>query len=312
METIRIPNLATYSPVALTDVMMLAPLAGRVLVRLSPVGQALQTAAMAGYAVSALQDWAERRGVRRVDFAHEFAADVDRLDTMSIVERERELEQLAQRLHDGLVVEQRARERTARDVDHHLTATIASITQQRIETSTEVRSFSVASFIMPFAVGSCDIISGDVGLYRDLGELEPHLIAHEFCHRKGYLKELHAQALAYLALVRSGDPLLVQSALLERTHRHLKVLANDNRTHYLDDLTGLGLPRTLDGCLRELWPDSGRAEGYFSKAMKRLYEERMKLTGQNGLSDYDEGFTNFLFTFARSDHAAQDPTSAAV
>ena len=30
--------------------------------------------------------------------------------------------------------------------------------------------------------------------------------------------------------------------------------------------------------------------------MRRLYDERMKLTGQNGLSDYDEGFTNFLYT----------------
>jgi hypothetical protein len=40
--------------------------------------------------------------------------------------------------------------------------------------------------------------------------------------------------------------------------------------------------------------------------MKRLYDERLKLTGQNGLSDYDEGFTNFLWTFERSAAARQD------
>ena len=31
--------------------------------------------------------------------------------------------------------------------------------------------------------------------------------------------------------------------------------------------------------------------------MKQLYDSRMKMTGQNGLSDYDRGFTNFLFTY---------------
>ena len=32
----------------------------------------------------------------------------------------------------------------------------------------------------------------------------------------------------------------------------------------------------------------------------KLYDQRMKLTGQNGVTDYDEGFTNFLWTFCRS------------
>jgi hypothetical protein len=30
--------------------------------------------------------------------------------------------------------------------------------------------------------------------------------------------------------------------------------------------------------------------------MKPLYEERMKMTGQNGLSDYDAGFTDFVYS----------------
>jgi len=44
--------------------------------------------------------------------------------------------------------------------------------------------------------------------------------------------------------------------------------------------------------------------------MKKLYDERLKLTGQNGLSDYDEGFTNFLWTFSRSATARQEPRQA--
>jgi hypothetical protein len=44
--------------------------------------------------------------------------------------------------------------------------------------------------------------------------------------------------------------------------------------------------------------------------MRRLYDERMRLTGQNGLSDYDVGFTNFLYTFELSSTARQDPPPA--
>ena len=37
----------------------------------------------------------------------------------------------------------------------------------------------------------------------------------------------------------------------------------------------------------------------------------MSRTGQNGVSDYDLGFTNFLYTFETSDTARQVPLSAA-
>jgi hypothetical protein len=37
----------------------------------------------------------------------------------------------------------------------------------------------------------------------------------------------------------------------------------------------------------------------------------MRLTGQNGVSDYDLGFTNFLYTFETSNTARQVPPSAA-
>ena len=43
----------------------------------------------------------------------------------------------------------------------------------------------------------------------------------------------------------------------------------------------------------------------------RLVDVRMRLTGQNGLSDYDEGFTNFLWTFGRSGKARQESRQAA-
>ena len=60
----------------------------------------------------------------------------------------------------------------------------------------------------------------------------------------------------------------------------------------------------------QLRPVPGAYESAVGRVMKRLYDERMKLTGQNGLSDYDIGFTNFLHTFSKSPDARQ-PTEHA-
>jgi hypothetical protein len=131
-------------------------------------------------------------------------------------------------------------------------------------------------------------------------------------HRKGYWKELHAQALSYLALVSSGDPALVQAALAERLHRQLRVLAGEDHGAYHDLVDGLGLRAQLAGELHALRPEPGAFESSASLVLRTLYDERLKMTGQNGLSDYDEGFTNFLWTFARSGGARQDGCIAAV
>jgi hypothetical protein len=183
---------------------------------------------------------------------------------------------------------------------------MAGITGQRVHTSSEVRDFTLARLVFPFAMGVCDVVSGDVALFRDTGIFEPHIICHEFVHRKGYWKELHAQALSYLALVMSGDPILVQAAVAERLHRQLKVLAGEDHRAYHDLVDGLGIRPELEEELHALRPAPGAYESSVALVMKKLYDERLKLTGQNGLSDYDEGFTNFLWTFERSAEARQD------
>jgi hypothetical protein len=172
-----------------------------------------------------------------------------------------------------------------------------------------VRDFSVARLIFPFALGACDFLSGDVTLFRDVGVFEPHVIAHEFSHRKGYWKELEAQALAYLSLTSSGEPVLIQSALCERLHRDLRALVGDDRPAFRDRVTRSSLrPELKDQFLElERGPTAGPIDRQLEIVMRRLYDERMRLTGQNGLSDYDVGFTNFLYTFELSLTARQEP-----
>jgi hypothetical protein len=223
-----------------------------------------------------------------------------------------EVGQLAARLNEGYAGEHPERAKLARSVNHHLTEYIASVTGQRVHTSSEVRDFTLAKLVFPFALGVCDVISGDVALFRDSGVLEAHVLGHELVHRKGYWKELHAQALSYLALMASGDPVLVQAALAERLHRQLKVIAGDDGDAYHREVEELGLRDELARELHALRPEAGPYEDTVGRVMKRVYDERLKLTGQNGISDYDVGFTNFLWTFARSARARQPRESAAV
>ena len=311
-DEIRIANAATYWPVAPIDVVLAVPIAARVLLGVTPVGRVVQAAAFGAYAASALQDWAARRGVRKIDFRREFGADVRHLTAMPIEVREEEIRLLIQRLNDEFTPRKIPRPELAVEVDRHLTSYIAGITGQRVETSTEVRSFSVARVLFPFALGACDLLSGDVMLFRDVGIFQPHVVAHEFSHRKGYWKELEAQALAYLSLTASGEPALVQSVLCERLHRDWRAVVGDDRPAFRDRVERSDLRPELRTEFLDLDRGAGSGSGprQVEVVMRRLYDERMRLTGQNGLSDYDVGFTNFLYTFELSSTARQKPPPA--
>ncbi|HUF75349.1 MAG TPA: DUF3810 family protein [Longimicrobiales bacterium] len=306
MQDLHIPTDATYAPFSLTDVIATAPLASRILLGATLPGRVLSAAALGMYAGSAVKDWARRRDMVWIDFQAEFGADVRTLERMPTEARHAEIARLAERLDRDYTAERVPRRELAARVNRHLTEYVAGITGQRVHTSSEVRDFTLARLVFPFAMGVCDIVSGDVALFRDTGIFEPHIICHEFVHRKGYWKELHAQALSYFALVGSADPSLVQSAVAERLHRQLKVLAGEDHAAYHELVDGLEVRSELKDELHALRPEPGAYESTVAVVMKRLYDERLKMTGQNGLSDYDEGFTNFLWTFARSEQARQD------
>ena len=299
METIRIPNSATYSPIALTDLIFAAPLASRLLIGATLPGRLLQLAAAGAYVGSVVGDWASRRGVRKIDFLATFSADVHHMEEMPESRRREDVRRLSRELMDIHTPVTRARDVLAADVNERLTSYMAGITGQRVETSSAIRNVTLARFMLPFASGSCDILSGDIAVFRATGVFEPHILAHEFCHRKGYLKELEAQALAYLSLSGSRDPQLRQSALAERLYRNLRVLDGDDPERYGELLDETCLDGDVLEDFRRLRPPDQRP-GPVIKAMKDLYDSRMKLTGQNGLSDYDLGFTNFLYTYEKA------------
>jgi hypothetical protein len=304
-----VTNRATYWPIAPIDLVVGGPLVARLIFGASPIGRVVQAAVVGAYLGSAFRDWRDRRAIRRIDFRGEFGADFGYLVPMPPDGRAAEVRRLAARLNEEFTAERLPRRDLAVEVDRHLTNYIASITGQHVRTSVEVRGFTLARLAFPFALGACDVLSGDVAIFADTGFFEPHVIAHEFCHRKGYWKELHAQVLAYVALERSGHPMLVQAARLERVYRHLRVLAGDDANEFNRLVAGASLRPELEGALIESRPPANTSNPG-ETAMRALYDARMRLTGQNGLSDYDLGFTDFLYTFETSATARQNPRPA--
>jgi len=312
MDRVIIPNKATRTRLPLTDLAMGAPIASRLLLGASLPGQFVAAASIGYYAGSAAKDWYRRRGVRPIDFQAAFGADVDSLTPQPAEARLWEIKLLAHALNEDFVAKLPKRDALARTINDRLTAYVAAITDQEVVTSSEIRSFSMARFLIPGALGSCDPISGDIAIFVDEGVLLPHVIAHELCHRKGYLKELHAQALAFLAMRSSDDPALVQSARVERLHRQLRVHQRlSEEPLFPRQLLDLALLRPeLEEAFFEMLPDPHEARE--RGVMARLYDQRMRLTGQNGLTDYDEGFLNFLWTFTHSEDATVDTEHAAI
>ena len=186
VDRVEIPNKATYAPLPLADVFMLAPLASRLLFRASGPGRIVQAVALGAYAGSALGDWLARKEARPIDFEEAFGQDPSNLKSMTEEERQEEVKDLVAVLNRDYQSIELSRGELAKVVNEQLTTYIASITGQRVETSDEVRSVALAKILFPFALGACDILSGDVTIFRDSGIFEPHIIAHEFCHRKGY------------------------------------------------------------------------------------------------------------------------------
>jgi hypothetical protein len=306
-QEVRISNRATYWPVAPIDLVVGAPILARLLIGAGPVGTVLQAVALGLYAGSALRDWRDRQAIKRIDFRREFGADVDHLVPMPRRAYVSQIHRLAPRLNDEFTRKRLSRRETAARVDRHLTRYIASITGQHVRTSAEVRDFSLARLAWPSALGVCDILSGDVAIFKDTGLFEPHVIAHEFSHRKGYWKELHAQVLAYLALSTSGDPVLRQAARCERVYRSLRVLADQDVSAFRGLVEGCGLRFELRRAMLEHRVAGGTGTSRLDIAMRHLYDKRMRFTGQNGISDYDVGFTSFLHTFEYSPTARQTP-----
>src|SRR5512145_878770 len=90
-DEVHVANRATYWPVAPIDLLIVAPLAARLLLGATPAGRVVKAVALGLYAASALRDWRDRRGIRRISFRRELGADGRHLVPMPQELREAEV-----------------------------------------------------------------------------------------------------------------------------------------------------------------------------------------------------------------------------
>ena len=308
-DEIWIANRATYWPVAPIDLVVGAPLVVRALLGVTPIGRVVQGAVLGAYLANAVRDWHDRRGIRKIDFRREFGADVHHLVPMPREVREAEVRMLAERLK-RVSFRSDAQAGSSRSRSHrHLTRYIASITGSwcHERRGARLRPLKLAVPVRARGVRRAGRVISRSS--RTPGPSSPRPRAR-VQHRKGSWKELHAQALAYLAMVTSGEPVLRQAARLERFYRHLCVLAGKQGGAF-DRLAGSAALRPeLGKVLGELRPPAGAVARKVEAGMRQVYDTRMRMTGQAGISDYELGFTNFLYTFQTSTTARQTPPGA--
>ena len=132
MQKVKIPNPATYFPLALTDISVIAPIASRFILGATLPGRIVQTAALGAYAGSAIIDWIARGDTRKIKFLDAYGADVKNLTPMPREEREKDVAELVDWANDIYTPMDIPRRELAVEVDKHLTNYIATITGQRV------------------------------------------------------------------------------------------------------------------------------------------------------------------------------------
>ena len=119
-DRVKIPNQATYSPLPLADVFMLAPLASRLLLGATVPGRIIQALALGAYAGSALSDWLARKEARPIDFTETFGQDLSNLEAMSEEARQEDVKDLVAVMNRDYQPLELSREEMAKVVNEHV------------------------------------------------------------------------------------------------------------------------------------------------------------------------------------------------
>jgi hypothetical protein len=188
-------------------------------------------------------------------------------------------------------------------VNKALTDYMEERTGIRFETSDRIRGFGVLKILYPFALAGNFILGSEVYLFNSQsGVLNPFIIGHEFAHRKNRFKELDAQVWAYLSLLYSNDPILVQGAKAGRLRSQLLSVASivdKDKNRAQAEETKAEAITAYRGLRPELKTDFDRSlifplyKRVLAGMVFPIYGLYLLLTKQRP-SDYNSGFTNFL------------------
>jgi hypothetical protein len=298
IRTIR-PNLIVNSSVAVPDLFFVNGAANLALILLSdtyatsylPILSVQAGLTFMGtYLMSASVDMF-RGGTCPIDFQKHFGVEPREAPVMPKEVRVNEARTLIEKLNDEFVEQRYSTKELGEMVDEVVTAYIAGLTGQRIETSNRLRDKGVATALLPFVEGLTEPYGGEIWLPNKRKVRRPHFAAHELCHRKGYRTELDVQILAYCALSGSDDPIFRQAAFAERLYRTLESLPEKDKVPILEQNP------VREELRDDICPEYklNPLQLAFSIPFTLFYLVKMKSSGQTGgYKDYGEGLVNFL------------------
>jgi len=189
----------------------------------------------------------------------------------------------------------------------------------KVKTSDKIKNSYLTKYIMPHALGGCNIISNDIDIYKKLPYISFSIIAHELAHRKRYFKENDAEVLAHLAGFATKDPVFIQSSKVSRLRRECQTLFEKYENvskelrkqvdkEYEDFLNDLKLPQKIKDFVIE---NEFKRHSIIVECMKKgqiaMYRLIMKLFGQKeGPSRYTRIFTEDLYALETRYHSIEE------
>ncbi len=332
-KTQRIPNLITYLPVSTNDLIFggaavfyasrllnlgtealpndILPYANQIINWYIPhYSNLLISTTFAGMALSGATDILLRPMIsHKEDVSEKLGVKRSTVDEKT---RKGKINELCLEISDDYTEETYSLKQEAETANKTLEDLVYKIEGIRVKTSSKIKNSYITKYLMPHALGGCNIISNDIEIYKQLPYISFSIAAHELAHRKTYTKENDAEVLAHLAGFAAKDKVFIQSSKISRLRRECQTLFEKydkvekekrkqlNEEHK-DFLNSLSLPYKLKEFMikTEFQKHNIITEG-IKKGQMVVYEILMKVFGQKeGPSRYTRVFTEDLYALEK-------------
>lgn len=332
-KTQRIPNLITYIPVSMNDILLggvavfyasrllnlgmgalpndILPYANQIINWYLPhYSNLLASTTFAGMALSGATDMLLKPKIpHKEDVSEKLGVKRNPVDEKT---RKDKINELCLEISDDYTEETYSMKQEAETANKNLEEIIYKIEGVRVKTSSKIKKSHITKYIMPHAIEGCNIISKDIEIYKQLPYVSFSMAAHELAHRKTYTKENDAEVLAHLAGFAAKDKVFIQSSKISRLRRECQTLfkkydkvEKEKRKQldkeYKDFLNRLRLPEKIKGFMieSEFQKYNIITEG-IKKGQIAIYDVLMKVLGQKeGPSRYTKVFTEDLYALEK-------------
>ncbi|MBU4501576.1 MAG: DUF3810 family protein [Nanoarchaeota archaeon] len=319
-KTYKVPNLATYSPVSTSDIIIgglgvnLACFAASFGLDIVPVETIIKhdwlynvysainyhipyyTATVMNYTMlgmlgSAGLDFLCRPRIsRKKDVSEKLDAPRGNTDIMT---RLHKIDDICYAINYDYTEKEYTMQEEAKIASDTLDEIIYKIEGVRQKTSSKVRNSKVMKYIFPHALGGCNLLSREIDFFGQMPYMSFSISAHELAHRKSYFKENDAEVLAHLAGFMTRDPVFIQSARYSRLRRECQTIFEKYDKHnsdipakklekdYIDFVKVLKIPDKMKELyLKEEFKPFSLAERAIMKVQIPLYKILMRIFGQ--------------------------------